>query len=455
MPRDERDLSDLHARATDFGKEAWSERPYFGGPAAPAQDETNASDTWGHMNGGYLVGYEYTRWWKESLALRNDAILGDWSWLGKARVTGADAEAFMDHATVRDLTGQDVGQIMFTPMVNADGDLAIEGLTFRLGEDEFMFSQSGATAWLERLRAETGMDVDVENVTADYTVYALQGPESRGILEAVTGESFDDLDFSRFRRTELLDTEVLVDRQGVTGEVGYEFLMRTDTGRAADLWRTIREAGAEYGLRELGLRAQMIGHTEAGYATAIRDYLPARVPPDQLGRFYRHWMAAEELDAIPWELTEHLCSPAELGWGGLIDLDSEFHGREALVAEADAGGPDRRFVGLVWDGDEVADLFADLFRDDTDAPPLDLPSGPLRVQFYEVTRDGERVGWASGTAYSPNFRRMLSNGRLRRDVATPGTEVTVHWGDLAGGPIREIPAEVVDQPMVEQDRFAD
>lgn len=448
MNEDPRDFRSLYERATDFGKQPFAERPYFGGPAAPAQAETNPGDVWGHINAGYLIGHEYTRWWRESLALRNDAILGDWSWLGKAIVRGPDASQLMNYATVTDVSDQDVGQIMFTPMVNADGELAIEGLTFRLGSDEYMFTQSGAAHWLRHVRDHTGLNVDIEDVTPDFTVYAVQGPKSHDVIEAALGESFDDLDFSRFRRTSVFDTDLLVDRQGVTGERGYELLMRTDSGRAAELWRTVREAGREYGLRELGLRAQMIGHTEAGYATALRDYLPARVPPEEARRFFRHWISEEELDAIEWDLAEQFCSPAELGWGELIDLDHEFHGRDALAAEAESGGPDRRFVGLIWDSDDVSDLFAAQFRDEPSPPPLNLAAGPLRIRFLAVRASGEHVGWASGISYSPNLRRMLSNGRVLRAHAEPGTEVTVEWGGLSPEPTAAITAEVVDQPIV-------
>lgn len=454
MTQDRRDLRDLYERATDYTKDAFSDRPYFGGPAAPAQAETNVSHVWGHVNAGYLIGYEFTRWWKESKALREAAILGDWSWLNKVRISGADAATFMNYASVKNLSDQAVGQIMFTPMVNATGKLAIEGLTFRLAENEYLFTQSGAIAWLDLLKRETGMDIRLKDVTPDYTVYALQGPKSIDILEAVTRESFESLEFSRFRRLTLLDTDVIVARQGVTGETGYEFLMRTDTGRAPELWRTIREAGRHHGVRELGLRAQMIGHTEAGYPTAIRDYLPARVPVKDLARFYRHWLSREELGAMEEDLPEHLCSPAELGWDGLVDLDHEFHGQPALVEETDSGGPDRRFVGLVWNSKDVGELFASQFRDVPSAPPPPLASGPFRISFVEVAIEDSHIGWASGIVYSPTLRRLLSNGRIDRDAATPGTEVTVRWGDHNAGVRDEIRAEVVDQPIIEHGPFA-
>ena len=56
----------------------------------------------------------------------------------------------------------------------------------------------------------------------------------------------------------------MVSRQGVTGEVGYEFLMRTDTGKAHELWRAIRLVGHDFGLRELGSRRKWSGIPRPG-----------------------------------------------------------------------------------------------------------------------------------------------------------------------------------------------
>ena len=116
-------------------------------------------------------------------------------------VTGPDAGSFLNFATVKDISRQQIGQIMYTPMVNEDGKVAIEGLTLRLGENEYMFSQSGAQSWLPQLHRMTDFDVTLEDVTPDYTCYALQGPRALDILEAVSKESFKDLRFSRWRVT--------------------------------------------------------------------------------------------------------------------------------------------------------------------------------------------------------------------------------------------------------------
>ena len=121
-------------------------------PRCTGAGRNQASNIWGHINGGFLIGYEYTRWWKESQALRNAAIIGDWSWLNKVRVTGP-SRPLLEFATVKDISRQQIGQIMYTPMVNEDGKVAIEGLTLRLGENEYMFSQSGAQSWLPSFTA--------------------------------------------------------------------------------------------------------------------------------------------------------------------------------------------------------------------------------------------------------------------------------------------------------------
>ena len=186
---------------------------------------------------------------------------------------------------MKDISRQQIGQIMYTPMVNEDGKVAIEGLTLRLAENEYMFSQSGAQSWLPQLHRMTDFDVTLEDVTPDYTCYALQGPRALDILEAVSKESFKDLRFSRWRLTRILDEDVIVARQGVTGEVGYEFLMRTDTGKAHELWRHIRHVGEDFGLRELGFKGQLVGHTETGIATVIRDFLPARMKGEAVAKF--------------------------------------------------------------------------------------------------------------------------------------------------------------------------
>src|SRR5258706_2868082 len=350
----------------------------------------------------------------------------------------------MDYATVKEFSKKQPGQIVYTPMVNEDGKVAIEGLTLKLAENDYLFTQSAGLRWLQFLNKKMNFEVDLADETPDYTCFALQGPRSTEVLQALTGESWTDLRFSRFREIKLFDAKTLVARQGVTGEVGYEFMMRTENGRAHELWRAIRETGKGFGLRELGFKAQMIGHTETGIATVIRDFLPARGTPEQLERMMRHWMSAEELEAADWDVADHLCSPAELGWGHTISLGkADFHGKKALENDK----PKRRLMGLEWSSEDMAKLYAAQFGDAPAAPPPDLPTGQFRVFFMRI----EEGGWASGFAYSPTLRRMISLARLDRAIE-PGAIVHVRWGGFSDEPIARIPPNVRALPFIAQQR---
>ena len=139
--------------------------------------------------------------------------------------------------------------------------------------------------------------------------------------------------------------------------------------------------GRDFGLRELGFKAQLVGHTETGIATVIRDFIPARGTPEQLRRMLRHWMSAEEHAAWTGTSAEHLCSPAELGWGS--------HHQPARRAISMGGmrwrgKPTRAARSAAW---SASNGRARTWRSSTPrssatrprAPPPDLPYGQFRV----------------------------------------------------------------------------
>ena len=241
----------------------------------------------------------------------------------------------------------------------------------------------------------------------------------------------------------------------MTGEVGYEFLMRTDTGKAHELWRHIRHIGEDFGLRELGFKGQLVGHTETGIATVIRDFLPARMKGEAIAKFAKLWASREEVDAIDTDLTEHFCSPAELGWAHTVNLDNhDFIGREALVREKDEGGPGRALVGLMWNSDDMAALYAALFQDGPSAPPPDLPAASSGCS---ISRCCGTISMSAGHRVSPivQIRRMISLARIRKDLIVPGTELYVIWGGFTDEPQKIIRAKVHELPFIRQHRKDD
>ena len=86
-----------------------------------------------------------------------------------------------------------------------------------------------------------GLDVTIDEETEATAALALQGPLSRDVLEAATGESFADLRYFRRRASKIGRVAIDVSRTGYTGDLGYELwipaerrgqgLGRADEGR--------------------------------------------------------------------------------------------------------------------------------------------------------------------------------------------------------------------------------
>jgi glycine cleavage system aminomethyltransferase T len=95
----------------------------------------------------------------------------------------------------------------------------------------------------------------------------------------------------------------------------------------------------------------------------------------------------------------------------------------------------------------MAELYAAQFRDAPAAPPPDLPAGQFRV-FYQRVLEG---GWASGYAYSPTLRRMISLARVDKKVQA-GDKVQVRWGGFSDEPACTIRATVRALPFIAQQR---
>ena len=248
-------------------------------------------------------------------AIREAAAVIDVSPLYKYRVTGPDAIRLADRVITRDATKLKVGQVYYTPWCDEHGKVIDDGTVHRVGEQELRWTAADPQfRWLSQNAA--GLDVAIEDVTEQVAALALQGPFSRAVLEAATGEDFGDLRYFRRRAAKLAGIDIDVSRTGYTGDLGYELWIPVEHAEAA--WDAIFEAGGAYAIRPAGMLALDVTRLEAGLILLEVDYTSAR-----------HAMSHDQ----------HY-SPFEIGLGRLVSFDkADYVGRRALKAEQAAGGP--------------------------------------------------------------------------------------------------------------------
>jgi vanillate/3-O-methylgallate O-demethylase len=251
---------------------------------------------------------------------------------------------------------------------------------------------------------------------------------------------------------------VLALRQGMAGEIGFE--LQGPTKFSKEVYDAILEAGRDFGIRRLGGRAVFINHLEACFPTIIVDYCPAIFDED-MADYLREFNAAMPAVSRTFNIAGSFeadniqawyRSPVELGWGRNIKFDHEFIGRKVL--EKETSNPKRVMRTLVWNANDVSDVFASLFRDVT-YQFMEMPRDQRGFMYMDkVLRNDRAVGISSSRGYSYYFKKMLSLCTIDVECSEPGTEVTVVWGN-PGAPQKHIKATVAPAPYKKDNRRAD
>ncbi len=347
---------------------------------------------------GYRTALCYGDTEMEYAAIRNTAMVYDLCPMTKYRITGVEAEDYLQRLTLRNVKKLPVDAVHYTAWVNDAGKVLDDGTLFRLGPQDFMICcQERHLPWL--LDSAHGFDITVTDQTADLAGLSLQGPLAATIL-AKAGLDVAALKPFRLTRLPLGNGQVMISRTGFTGDLGYELWVTPDL--ALPLWDRLEQAGSVYGLRPAGNDALNLARIEAGFVIATVDFIPA------------HQALRED----------RARSPFELGLGWMVDFDKgPFTGRRALLRERETGSK-WALVGLDIPGNVAAE-------------------GAI---LYHAKR--HEVGHVTSAAWSPITKRSIAIAEISAKHAK-GSDVWVeiyaerelHYAKLM------LPVRVVERPF--------
>ncbi|EPX81483.1 GcvT family protein [Litoreibacter arenae] len=357
------------ARGAQFGWVNGWERPNYYAPEGFSDHDARS-----FRRGG---------WWQyaveEAKAIREGVGLVDATAFTKHIVKGAGAAAFLDWFTTNKLPR--VGRINLTYALTDAGTTRTEYTIVRLAEDEFYLVSAGAwTAYdadylrksIEDKEAEFGR-IECQDVTTQWGVFAIAGPKSRDVLNAVIKDAdpATALSNKRFpwlsaKQIELGMCPVNAIRVAYTGELGWELHHPIEMQNY--LFDLLEKAGEPHGMKLVGARAQNWLRQEKSY----------RAFGNELGR-----------DATPLE--------ADLP--RFVDLSKDFRGKDAMQTL----GIRSKCVTLLIDGPDDAD-----------------PWG------REALYDGDtKVGRLTSGGYSVAFGKSIGMGYVKPELAEVGTKLKV------------------------------
>ncbi|UCH75697.1 MAG: glycine cleavage system aminomethyltransferase GcvT [Rhodospirillales bacterium] len=198
--------------------------------------------------GGWHMPVQYpTGIIREHLATRRHAGLFDVSHMGRFRITGAAAEAFLLKTLTNNARALLPGEAQYTLIANETGGAVDDAYLYRLGRTDYLLVVNAANrdkdwAWLS---GHNDSGAAIEDVSAALAMISLQGPRASEILEEAAG-SAGQMPENKRNRLSVMPVdgqEVIVARTGYTGEaVCFELFV--DSAGAVALWQRLVECGA-------------------------------------------------------------------------------------------------------------------------------------------------------------------------------------------------------------------
>ncbi|MDO5512999.1 glycine cleavage system aminomethyltransferase GcvT [Corynebacterium sp.] len=322
--------------------------------------------------GPWTMPLKYGNELDEHRAVRSAAGIFDLSHMGEIRVSGPQAGEFLDHALISTLSTIPVGKAKYSMIVNAEGGILDDLISYRLAEDEYLVvPNAGNTAVVWEAFQERAADFDVElhDESLDTALIAVQGPRAEEIIaDLVAGDDetvVRGMKYYAAAPVTVAGYDTLLARTGYTGEDGYELYL--PNAQAGDLWDALLNAGSAYDMLPAGLAARDSLRLEAG--------MP---------------LYGQELGT---DIT-----PVEAGMArAFATKEADFVGKQAL----DGREPASAIVGLKGLGRRAAREGAEVFRQD------------------------EKIGVVTSGQPSPILGHPIALARLHPQFSEPGMELEV------------------------------
>lgn len=356
---------------------------------------------------GYSTIDVFTTVEQEYFAIRNTCSVYDLTPMVKYRISGPDAQAYLNRLVTRDITKLRRNRVAYSVWCNDAGHVMDDGTIFRVDAEAFLLCTAERQLnWL--LDSAIGFNVDIAEVTRQIAALSLQGPTSCAVLQAAGLQGAEKLRPFDVARLKLGERAVTLSRTGFTGDLGYELWIEPADAEYA--WDRVMEAGASRGIRPIGSQALNMARIEAGFLMPYVDFVPA-------------------------ETTIHLgraSSPFELGLDWLVDLSKpHFNGRRALVAEQQRG-PMRRLAALDVSGNKPA----------------------MNALLYADKHCRRQIGAVTSAMWSPTCKRNIALAMLDAPHFEPGRRV---WAEIylcreLRWERRIASADVVSRPFFAPDR---
>ena len=342
-----------------------------------------------HEFAGYNMPIEYSGIIDEHLTVCNGVGVFDVSHMGEFWVKGPHALDFLQKVTSNNVAALVPGKIQYTCFPNEDGGIVNDLLVYQYEPEKYLLVVNASNIekdWNWCISHNTE-GAELENSSDNMAQLAVQGPKAIQALQKLTDINLADIPYYTFKVGEFAgEKNVIISNTGYTGAGGFELYFYPDA--AMKIWDAVFEAGAEFGIKPIGLGARDTLRLEMGFCLYGNDL-------------------------------DYTTSPIEAGLGWITKfVDGKNFTNRSMLEKQKAEGTVRKLVGF-----EMIDR------------------GIPRHGYELTTAEGDKIGVVTSGTMSPIRKIGIGMGYVKPEYSKIGTEICI---DMRG---RKLKAVVVKPPF--------
>ena len=320
---------------------------------------------------GYDMPVQYAGVNEEHICVREKIGVFDVSHMGEFYVRGAGALALIQKVCSNDASKLIEGKIQYACLPNQEGGIVDDLLVYRIGAEEYLLVVNASNIekdW-DWISSHNDTGAELENVSADISLLAVQGPKAAEALQSLTKVNLSEMGYYTFQRATFAGVEdVLISATGYTGAGGFELYMPNKDAQA--IWDAVMKAGESFGIQPAGLAARDTLRLEMGFCLYGNDI-------------------------------DDTTSPLEAGLGWIIKFTKDFFNSDALLKQK-LEGVKNKLVGF-----EMIDR---------GIPRKDYPIADASENI---------VGRVTSGTMSPSLKQAIGMGYVPVELASEGTEIKI------------------------------
>jgi aminomethyltransferase len=221
---------------------------------------------------GYNMPILYEGVNAEHEIVRNSVGVFDVSHMGEFLLTGPNALALIQKVTSNDASSLTIGRAQYSCLPNKDGGIVDDLLVYQLKDEQYLLVVNASNIdkdW-DWIASQNDLDVDMRNLSDDFSLLAIQGPKAVEAMQALTSIDLSAIAYYHFEVGDFAGIEyVIISATGYTGSGGFEIYCKNS--EVEQIWNKVFEAGAAFGIKPIGLAARDTLRLEMGFCLYGND----------------------------------------------------------------------------------------------------------------------------------------------------------------------------------------